>query len=79
MERELRVFGSSPSSGNESTSPHSLKSTLKSRREVSLPRAHCIRFAISFLQDSIRSDFNSDGNPPSGNDSSSGHSVMSID
>lgn len=40
---------------------------------------HCIRFAKSFLQERILSDFSSGGKPPSGNDSSSGQSPMDID
>ncbi|KAM1115381.1 hypothetical protein ACFX19_006132 [Malus domestica] len=80
--REVRVVGSSPSSGNDSTissSSHSEKLTAKCLREVSVCRPHRIRFAISFLQLQISSDRNLDGNPPSGNDSNSGDSNMNKD
>ncbi|KAM1226712.1 hypothetical protein ACFX2J_006019 [Malus domestica] len=79
--REVRVVGSSPSSGNDSIiySSHSENLICKCLREVIVCRPHRIRFAISFLQLQILSERNLEGNPPSGNDSNSGDSNTNKD
>ncbi|KAH0996808.1 hypothetical protein GBA52_020672 [Prunus armeniaca] len=79
IHREVRLEGSSPSSGNESTASHSSKLTVKCLREVSLGRLHCTRFAMSFLQERMETDFNFEGNPPSKNECISGQFSMDID
>lgn len=67
MEREIRLVGSNPKSGKDSTS--SVPPINKLRREGSFCKPHAFQLATSLSQPKTEIEFRLEGKPPSGKDS----------